>query len=54
MCMAAASCDDDDGPGFEDFYPELPPTGGAQSAWARERGFVVTRKDNDAGGVRQQ
>jgi hypothetical protein len=34
--LAAAACGGDDGPGVEDFYPELPPTGGAQSAWAGE------------------
>lgn len=34
--MCAAACGGDDGPGLEDFYPELPPAGGAQSAWAGE------------------
>lgn len=36
VCLAAAACGDDGGPGLEDFYPELPPTGGAQGAWAGE------------------
>lgn len=36
MGLVAAACGGDDGPGLEDFYPELPPTGGAQSAWAGE------------------
>ncbi|MBZ0238171.1 MAG: CehA/McbA family metallohydrolase [Deltaproteobacteria bacterium] len=36
MCLFAAACGGDDGPGLEDFYPELPPTGGAQGAWAGE------------------
>src|SRR5687767_6795811 len=35
-CLAAAACGGDDGPGLEDFYPELPPIGGAQGAWVGE------------------
>ncbi len=33
---AAAACGDDGGPGLEDFYPELPPEGGATGASAGE------------------
>ncbi len=34
--LAAAACGDDAGPGLEDYYPPLPPTGGAQVAFAGE------------------
>ena len=36
LALAAACGDDGGGPSLEDFYPELPPTGGAQGAWTGE------------------
>lgn len=34
--VTAGACGDDGGPGLEDYYPTLPPTGGAQVAFAGE------------------
>ena len=34
LICGLAACGGDDGPGLDDFYPELPPEGGAQTVWA--------------------
>lgn len=36
LVLLVGACGDDGGPGLDDFYPPLPPTGGAQAVWAGE------------------
>ena len=44
LVSAVAACGDDGGPSLEDFYPELPPTGGEQGAFAGE---ITTANTNE-------